>query len=163
MPAIFHNELHRSRSNGWQSFRPSGGGGKHRTFLRPDANGHFDRENVTAVCARKNCTVEFASEYVAFVRCAESQHRLTAIDREKWDPIAVLEARSNAASIEPFRCSPMFGGGARRRNKCLRPLFRRRERADSPLHSPAGPKGHWVCLIQRTKTRVGAASLGRDR
>jgi hypothetical protein len=103
MPIILHNELHRSRSNGWQGFKVSAGGGGCRTLFRPDANGHFNRENVTAVCARKNCTVEFASEYVAFVRHAKGQHVLTAIDPDKWVPIAVLEARSNALQRPVFK------------------------------------------------------------
>jgi hypothetical protein len=68
----------------------------------PDSDGFFDAAGATEICGRRQCTVAFASEFVATVTHKTKQVPLTAIAPGKWDPVSILKACSAACGRESF-------------------------------------------------------------
>ena len=58
----------------------------------PDADGFFDREGVTIMCGRRQCAVEFISEFAALVQFKERKVPLTALGPDRWGAVSILKA-----------------------------------------------------------------------
>jgi hypothetical protein len=78
-----------------------------RAKNKPDTDGFFDAAGTTEICGRRQCNVEFASEYAAKVAHKTKTVPLTAIGPGKWDPVSILKACSEACGRPSFDVNVM--------------------------------------------------------